>query len=89
MVAGLQQPKQSEVVALGASAGKDDFGRTTVQQVGYLFASVFNRRTGLLPLLMDRGRVAKLFYEVRAHRLEHIGQERGGRIVVEVYPAHR
>src|ERR1700742_3559755 len=38
---------------------------------------------------MDGRGVAKLLPEIRAHGLEHLGQKRSCRVIVEVNPAHR
>ena len=53
-----------------------------------LLASMLHGGARLLPLLMNRRRVAELLAEVRTHRLEHLGQKRSGRVIVEVHPSH-
>ena len=89
VIARLDQAEQSQVVAFGAAAGKDNLGSATVQQLGNLLACPLHRRPRLLSLLMDGRGVPKLLEEVGTHRLKHFGQKRAGGVVVEIHPAHQ
>src|SRR5438876_9110952 len=79
---------QGEVVAFGASGGKDHLpGLHTVER-GDLIASLVDRLSGALAQPVDAGGIAELLCQVRHHRLEHLRVEwRGGR-VVEVHHRH-
>ena len=88
VIARLHHAKQRQVVALGASAGEDDFRRTAVQQFRNLLACVFHRRPRLLSLLVNRRSVAEPLEEVGTHGLKHFGKKRRGRVIVEVDPMH-
>src|SRR5206468_3620911 len=75
-------------VAFRTAAGKHDLSRAGVYKLRHLLTRLLHRSARLLALLVDRGRVAELLEEIRSHRFKHVGQERAGRVVVEVDPVH-
>src|SRR5580658_2753174 len=88
VIARLYHPEQGEVVALGAAAGENHFGRTAVQQFGNILASMLHRGTRLLALLMNGRRIPELLDKMRPHRLKHFRQERSCGVVVEIHAMH-
>src|ERR1700758_5225086 len=88
MIAGLNQPEEGEVIALGASAGKYNFAGSCPEQRGHLFARAFHSRPRLLSLLMDRTGIAKALKKIRLHRRKDLRQQRRGRIVVKINSPH-
>ena len=89
VVAGLGQSEERQIVALGASAGEDDFGGTAVHKIGDMLAGLLDRGARLLALLVDGRGIAELLQEVGLHGRKHLRQKGAGRVVVEIHPAHR
>ncbi len=88
VVAGLGQSEDGEVVAFGAATGEDDFGRAAAQQIGNRFAGPFDGGTRLLSMMVDRGGVAEVLGEVRAHGVQNLGQHGRARVIVEIGASH-
>jgi len=88
VVAALYQAKNAQIVGLSAAAGEHNLCRTCIEQRRYRCARLFHRRTRVLPIMVDRRRIAELLEIERAHRLKHFRQDRSGGIVVEVNAAH-
>ena len=88
VIARAGQPKDSEIVGLGAAAGKHDLRRTAPQQRRDRFARALDRRPRLLPMMMDGRRVAEMLAKVGPHGLENFRQNRSRRVIVEINPPH-
>src|ERR1700674_3939060 len=88
MVARPRQPKYRQIVAFRATAGKHDFRSAAAKQCSHRFARALDGGPRLLSMMVDGGRVAEVLAEVRPHGLQHFGEHRCGRIVVEIDPAH-
>ena len=84
----LHDAEQGQVVTLRAATGKDHLGRTTVQQLCNLLASLFNRGACLLSLLMNGRGIPELLEEVWTHGVEHLRKKWGGCVIVQIHPSH-
>ena len=84
MLPGLDDAEEREVVALGAAGGEDDLLRLGAEQTSYRGACLLDGGAGALARLMDGAGVAKLFEQVRTHRLEDLRQQRCGGVGVHV-----
>ena len=89
VVAGAGESEDSQVVAFGATAGKHDLGRTTSYKRRQRLAGSLNGCTRVLSMMVDGGRVAEALTEVGTHRVENLGEDRRGGVIVEVDSAHR
>ena len=88
MIARRNPSGHGEIVALRTTAGEDDFRRAAPQQIGHGFARVLDRGPRLLPMVMDGRGIAEALLEVGTHGLEHLGQNRRCRVVVEIDALH-
>ena len=88
VIAGLQRAKDGEIVTFRAPACEDHLGRAAAEQGGYLRAGVLHRVTGMLPLLVDRGRVAEPLQQKWAHGIQHLGKKGCGGVGVHVDSLH-
>jgi hypothetical protein len=88
MIARRSQPRYSEIVAFRTAAGKHDLGAAAAQQYSHRFAGALDGSPRLLPMMVDGGRVAKVLAKVRPHGLQHLGEHRSSRVVVEIDPSH-
>ena len=70
-----------EVVRLGAAAGVDDLRRVGMNQRGDRRTGIVEDGLGALPEVMHARRVAELIAGGGDDRLEHLGCERGRRVV--------
>src|SRR5207302_970515 len=70
------------------AAGENYFRCAAAEQVGYRFARVLDRSPSLLSVMMDGRGISEAFPEKGAHGFEHLGQNRGGGVVVEVNAMH-
>ena len=89
VVAGAGKSKDCQVVALSATAGKDDLGGTASHERRHRLAGTLNGCARVLSMMVDRGRVAEALSEVRTHDVEDLGKDGGGGVIVEINPAHR
>ena len=80
--------EESEVIALGAAGGEDDFGGSAFDQSSDLIAGVVNGGAGELAGLMDGAGVGVMLGPERTHGVEDLREEGCGRVGVHVYPAH-
>src|SRR5713101_6491703 len=88
VIAGVREPCNRQIIALGSAAGKDEFGCAASQQRCYRVPRALDRSTGLLPVMVDRRCVAKVLSEIWAHGFEHIRKNRSGGVIVEVNAGH-
>ena len=88
MVAGLDESKQREVVALGASGGEDDLCGSAVEQGGDALAGVLYGGACLLAVLMDRGCVAEVSEQPGTHGIQHFRKKGSGGVGVHVDAVH-
>ncbi len=56
--------------------------------VGHRFARILDRGARFLPVMVDGRGVAEVLPKIRAHGLEHLGQDRGSGVIVEVNATH-
>jgi hypothetical protein len=82
------QPGYSEIVSLSAAAREYNFGRTATEQSRNRFTSSLDRRTSLLAMVMDGGRVPEMFAKIWPHRLQDFRQHGSRGVVVEIDPPH-
>src|SRR5215470_14011427 len=71
-------------IALGPSAGKDDFSRGTRKQTGNLLPGRLDSRVWRLRVEVCAGRIAKVCRQVRQHGLHDMWINRRGRVIVEI-----
>src|SRR5581483_4285611 len=76
------------IVRFGAAAGEDDFLGTRVEKSGDLFASGFHGGPGALADGVDRRGVAEFRRKIGQHRVEDLGIDGGGGVMVEVDAVH-
>ncbi len=75
--------EDGQVIALGRSAGKDDFFFMCANEIGDLLARVLNACFGFPVVAMDpAGRISKAFHEVGLHEFEYFGIERSSGMTV-------
>ena len=84
----LHDSEERHVIALRAARGEDDFRLAAVEQPRNAFPGMLDSGSRLLPMLMDRRRVAKALEQPRTHRLEHLGKQRRRSIRIHVDSAH-
>jgi len=89
VVAGAGKSEDREVVAFGATAGKDDLRRSAPYKRRHRLARTLNGGTRVLSMMVDRGRVAEALTEVGTHSVKNLGEDGRGRVIVEVNPTHR
>ena len=78
----------SQVVCLGPPAGEDDFLRPRVDESCDTLPCSLHGHLGILPEIVNAGRVPIRFGEIGQHRLQHIGMDRCGGSVIKIYPFH-
>ena len=88
MIPSPDRSKNCQIVALRAAAGEDDFRWPAPQQSRHAGPCLLHRGTRPLPLLVDRGGIAKLLHQERPHRLQHLRQQRSGGIRIQVNSPH-
>ena len=87
-IGGARQAEDGKIVGLGASAGKDNFGRGGVDERGHLPARGFQALFGALSEMVNAGRVTIHLSEARYHRLENFRCDGSGGVVIEVEMLH-
>src|SRR5580693_6023095 len=87
VIAGFHQTRDGEIVGFCPATGKDDLRRSASDQRCHGCASTLDRRSRVLTVLMDRRGVTEALPKVWTHGIEHVRQNRRGRVVVEVNPA--
>src|SRR5208282_3933871 len=70
------------------AAGKYDLRGAAAEQCGHGFARSLDRGPRLLPMMVDGRSVPKALAKVRPHGLQHLGEHRSSRVVVEIDPSH-
>jgi len=88
MLASLDDAEDRKIIGFGASAGKDDFCRATAKESRYRLPGALDGGPGVLPVMVDGRSVPELVQIVRAHCLKDLGQNRRGRIAIEVNALH-
>src|SRR5256885_5329042 len=88
MIAGLHQSSDREIVTLRPSRGEHDLRCRAPEQRRNRFSRALHRSPCLLPVMVNRGSVAKLLPKVGAHSLEYFGQKRSGSVIVQVDALH-
>ena len=88
VVARANQSGNRKVVRLGTAAGENDFGSAAAKQCGHRLASVLNGGPCVLAVMVDRRGVAELLPEIGPHRLEYLGQNGRGGVIVEINAMH-
>ena len=81
---GTSEAEDGEIVRLGASAGENDFVLTAAEQLRHPVSRIIQRRARLAARRVDGRRIPVKAIQVRPHRVERLGRERSGGVVVEV-----
>ena len=58
------------------------------QQSGYGFPSGFHSQSGFASVRINRGRIAKIFCEIRHHGIKHFFVHRCCSGIIKIYPLH-
>ena len=88
VIAGRHESCNREIVALGPSAGENDFGGAASEQLRHRLARIFDRSPRLLPMMMNGRGIAESLPKPGAHSLKHLGQDRGSGVVIEIDAVH-
>ena len=83
MIAALGEAENSHVVRFCAAAGEYDLRGTSVEQRGHRRARFSHRRAGMLPVMVDRRRVAEFLQIERLHRRKDFRQHRIERLALD------
>src|SRR6516165_4325972 len=89
VIAGGDPSRDGEVIAFRSTTGKHDLRAGTAKQLGDGFPRVLDRSPRFLSVMMDGRSVPEALPEERAHGLEHLRQNRGSGVVVEVNAVHK
>src|SRR5687768_4632946 len=81
---GAPRPEHGEVVALGAARGETDLIGVRAETSGNALASLIERSARLTPPPVGARGIPEARAEVRLHRFEDLGTNRGRSRVVEV-----
>jgi len=76
------RPQHGDIVRLGAAGGEVQLGWLAIYERGNLLATLLQRHFGLTSETVHRAGVTELPAEKRQHRLDHLGVDRGGGVVV-------
>src|ERR1022692_3592618 len=82
-----RQTKYRKIVGFRTAAGKYDFRGAAAEQCGHGFARALDRGPRLLPMMVDGRSVPKALAKIRPHGLQHLGEHRSSRVVVEIDPS--
>ncbi len=88
VIARLDDARDRQIVGLRAPAGKDDFASAATQKAGHLLPRALHGSPRPLAVKMNRRCIAKVLTKKRPHGRQHLGQKRGGGIVIEIDAAH-
>ena len=88
VIAGLHEARDREIVSLGAAAGEDDFRRAASQQLGNTLPRTLDGSARLLSMVVNGRGIAEVLAEVRTHGVQHLGENRGRGVIVEINAAH-
>ncbi len=89
MVAGMQNPEDRRIVALGTARVEYNFRFMAIEELRHGLAGPVHGRMRLLTMKMDRRGIAKVLHPIRAHGLDHLRQQWGGGICIRIDSSHR
>jgi hypothetical protein len=82
------QSLDRKIVALRATAGKNNVLRTRPDKVGHLSASNFYSLPRPVSPIVQRGWITEDFSQVRHHYLPHLGEKGGAGSIIQIYLPH-
>ena len=82
------ETENSQIIRFRTTAREYHLRSAAAQQLGNRFACPLYRRTRMLSVMMDGRGIAELLEVIGTHGFKHFGQNRRGRVAVEIHPFH-
>src|SRR3954469_17040318 len=81
---GQERAMDGRVITFSTATGENDLPRVSSDQGGNFFTSEIDRFDKVMSKRVRAGRIPPFFGEIRKHRLDHLGSDPGGGVVIKI-----